>query len=170
MPDRRKAAEWMRRYLPSEVAGTVAELGCAAVAYAWTGSFVVAAVAGTIGSSVGYYATAYGAALRWFYRGRRGSWPVRVLVANGLALRSVAIEFGPAEAVDSVLVRPLAYYAGPQLLGGTAAGWIAAKAFSDIAFYVLAVSSYERFGALLARTPHIAEELDHGPEPATTAA
>jgi hypothetical protein len=167
---RRKVTVWARRYLPCEIAGTAVEFGGAALAYLWTGSFVVAALAGTIGASVGYYATAYTAALRWSYRGTQGARPMRVLMANALALRSVAIEFGPAEAVDSLIVRPLAFYLGPQLLGGVAMGWIAAKVFSDIVFYALAIGSYERFGALLARRPSIEKEQRHEPDPATAAA
>jgi hypothetical protein len=52
---RRKLIEWLRRYLPLEIAGWVGELGAAALTYAWTGSLAAAAAAATIGSSVGYY-------------------------------------------------------------------------------------------------------------------
>lgn len=142
--------EWLRRYLPCEVAGTACEFGGAVIAYSLTGSLAVAAVVATIGASVGYYATAYVAAVRTAYRdhpmllGR-----ARVLAANGLALRSVAIEFGPAEVIDSLLIRPLAFYFGPILFGGTVAGWIFAKLVADVGFYVLAIFSYERFKGLL---------------------
>lgn len=157
---RRQATAWLRRYLPCEIAGTAAEFGGAALAYAWTGSFAVAALAGTVGASAGYYATAYAAALRWSYRSGGGGRPVRMFMAAILALRSVAIEFGPAEAIDGIAVRPLAFYLAPQLLGGPAAGWIAAKVFADIVFYALAIGSYERFGYLLARRPTIDKEED----------
>lgn len=63
----RKSSEWLRRYLPNEIVGTVGELGGAGVAYLMTGSFVAAAIAGTVGASVGYYAVAYGTAVRWCY-------------------------------------------------------------------------------------------------------
>src|SRR4029077_17247116 len=46
---RRKLREWIRRYLPCEIAGTVGELGGAAVAYLATGSLAAAAIAATIG-------------------------------------------------------------------------------------------------------------------------
>jgi hypothetical protein len=140
------------------------------MAYLWTGSFVAAALAGTVGASVGYYATAYLAALRWSYRGRQGSRPVRMLMANLLALRSIAIEFGPAEAIDSIVVRPLAFYLGPQLLGSLAVGWVAAKVFSDIIFYALAIGSYERFGAMLARRPAMDKEEVRELDPAQATA
>jgi hypothetical protein len=56
---REKAVEWVRRYLPNELAGWVGELGGAAATYHLTGSYAAAVIAGTIGASAGYYATAY---------------------------------------------------------------------------------------------------------------
>lgn len=88
------------------------------------------------------------------------SWPIR------LALRSVAIEFGPAEVIDSIAVRPLGFYLGPALFGNVAAGWIFGKLVSDVAFYTCAVFSYERFKLLVAQSVPSIEEGDH--ESATT--
>lgn len=59
-----KLREWARCYLPCEIAGTVGELGGAAVAYLATGSLAAAAITATIGASAGYYAVAYSSALR----------------------------------------------------------------------------------------------------------
>jgi hypothetical protein len=147
-----KLREWVRRYLPCEIAGTVGELGGAAIAYFVTGSLAAAAITATIGASVGYYATAYISAVRWTYRDHADRpWPSRVLVSNLLALRSVAVEFGPAELVDSIAVRPVAFYAGPLIFDNMAGGWIFGKLVSDVAFYLLAIVSYERFKGLLAR-------------------
>lgn len=147
----KKAYEWARRYLPCEIAGTACEFGGAAIAYFYTGSVGLAAVFATIGASVGYYAAAFAAAVRWSY-GAQGHrrWGERVLVATLLALRSVAIEFGPAELIDSILIRPLAFFVGPYLLGNTLAGWVFGKVVADIGFYVCAIVSYERFKGLLA--------------------
>jgi len=147
---RSKLRERVRRYLPCEIAGTVGELGGAAIAYLVTGSPAAAAIAATIGASAGYYAAAYVSAVRWSHRDldhRR--WPSRVLVANLLALRSVAVEFGPAELIDSVAVRPVAFYVGPLIFDNTIAGWIFGKLVSDLAFYLCAIFSYERFKRLL---------------------
>ncbi len=155
--------EWVRRYLPCEIAGTVGELGGAAVAYLMTGSLAAAAITATVGASAGYYAAAYLNAVRWSYRQHAGRRRLpRVLVANLLAVRSVAIEFGPAELIDSLVVRPVAFYVGPQIFGGVVAGWIFGKLVSDVAFYVLAVLSYERFRGLLARRQPHAGEVDDG--------
>ncbi len=163
--------EWVCRYLPCEIAGTVGELGGAAVAYLLTGSMAAAAITATIGASVGYYAAAYVSAVRWAYReeAHRG-WAMRLVVANLLSLRSIAIEFGPGEIIDTILIRPVAYYVAPMLFGNVVVGWILAKLVSDIGFYAFAVFSYERFNRLLAcRRPTI-EEADGAPVPTVAAA
>jgi hypothetical protein len=147
-----KLREWVRRYLPCEIAGTVGELGGAAIAYLATGSLAAAAITATIGASGGYYAAAYVSALRWSYRDHDHlRWPSRVLMSNLLALRSVAVEFGPAELIDSVAVRPVAFYVGPLILDNTIGGWIFGKLVSDLGFDLIAIFSYERFKGLLAR-------------------
>ena len=149
---RAKLMEWGRRYLPCETAGTAGEFGAAAAVYAMTGSTVLAAVAATVGASVGYYAVAFAAAVRGGYRdlAHRRRAP-RTTLATALALRSVVVEFGPAELIDSIVVRPLAFYLGPALFANVAAGWVFGKLVSDAAFYACAIVSYERFGALLVR-------------------
>jgi hypothetical protein len=145
-----KLREWVRRYLPCEIAGTVGELGGAAVAYLVTGSLAAAAITATVGASAGYYAAAYVSAVRWSYRDHdHRRWLARVVVSNLLALRSVVVEFGPAELIDSVAVRPVAFYVGPLIFDNTIVGWIFGKLVSDLAFYVLAILSYERFKGLL---------------------
>jgi hypothetical protein len=160
---RQKLMEWVRRYLPCEIAGTVGELGSAAVAYLLTDSLAAAALVATVGASAGYYAAAYTSAVRWAYRERSDrQGTARIMVANIFALRSVAIEFGPAELIDSIAIRPLAYYFGPLMFDNVIAGWIFGKLLSDIGFYVLAIFSYERFKGLLAvRRPIIEEADDH---------
>ncbi len=90
--------------------------------------------------------------MRWTYRAHAGlNRPKRVVVANVLAIRSIAVEFGSAEAIDSIVIRPIALYLGPFVLGNVAVGWVVGSIVADIAFYVMAIFSYERFANLLAR-------------------
>ncbi|TPG35711.1 hypothetical protein [Mycolicibacterium hodleri] len=166
----KKLREWVRRYLPCEVAGTTCEMSGAAIAYSVTGSAAMAAVVATIGASVGYYAAAYVAAVRNALRADPSSHRMsRALNANGRALRSVAIEFGPAEVIDSLIIRPLAFYVGPILFGGMVAGWIFAKLVADVGFYLLAIFSYERFSGLLVVRPR-SLEVSHEPAASVAAA
>lgn len=69
---RHKIFEWLRRYAPNEIAGSVGQRGAAAVTYELTGSYAAAVIAATIGTSAGYYAAAYFTAVRWSYRGQAG--------------------------------------------------------------------------------------------------
>ena len=160
--------EWVRRYLPNELAGWTAETRQRVATYQLTGSYAAAVVAGTIGSSAGYYATAYANGVRWAYRANAGRNTVmRIFLANGLAIRSIAVEFGPAEAIDSIVVRPIALFAGPFVVGNTALGWVLGSLAADLAFYGFAIFSYERFSTLLVRRP-TTEEVPAGRDSSVT--
>jgi len=161
---RRKLIEWLKRYLPLEIAGWIGELGAAGLVYMWTGSLAAAAAAATIGSSVGYYLPAYISAVRWAASlEQHRPWPARTTVSHLLALRSLTIEFGPAELIDSLAMRPALIYAGPLLLDNVLRGWIVGGFLADVAFYVFAICSYERFKGLLAAPRPQHKEVDSEP-------
>jgi hypothetical protein len=65
-------------------------------------------------------------------------------VATGSrTVRDLLIEFGPAELVDSLLVRPLFMYLMPSLLHNFTAGILVGKLAADVIFYGLAIGAYE---------------------------
>lgn len=138
---------WIRRYLPCEIASTVAEFTAAYLVYVITASLAAAAAAAAISQFVGYYAVAYVAAVRWIWRARSAASRTRTAF---LALRSVLVEFGTAELVDSTIVRPTAFYLLPMALGHVMIGWIVAKIVSDTIFYAGAIYSRARFPHLVA--------------------
>jgi hypothetical protein len=156
---RSKLSEWLRRYLPLEIAGWIGLLGSAGSAYLLTGSLAAAAAAATVGSSVGYYLPAYVIAVRWSADAHQHlPWLARTALSHLQALRSLTVEFGPAESIDSLLVRPMLIYATPLLLNHVLLGWIIGGFLADIAFYVCAICSYERFKSLLVvRHPQLKE-------------
>lgn len=159
-----KLAEWVSRYLPCEIGGWVGELGGAAVTSWLTGSFAAAVIAGTIGASVGYYGTAYAYSMRWACRVHCGKpWRRRVVVANLVSLRGITVEFGPAEAIDSAIIRPITLYGGPVVLGNVMVGWIVGSVVADIAFYIIAIFSYERFSGSLAGRNRPSKSLPMAP-------
>lgn len=122
---------WLRRYVPAEVAALLAALLGAQVAWSLTGSAAVAAVAGAWGETAAYYATML----------------VRELRATRLPLlvqlRELVLEFGVAEALDSLLVRPTLMYAAGQLLADVRLGALAGKLGADVFFYVPTIAAYE---------------------------
>jgi len=65
-------------------------------------------------------------------------------VAHGSQHRpGLLIEFGPAELVDSFLMRPFFMYLMPSLLHNFTAGILVGKLAADVIFYSLAIGAYE---------------------------
>lgn len=103
----RAAAPWVRRYGPCEVLGTIGAFGCLWLAWTVTGSLGATAWAGTAGGSVGFYALPAVRAYRIFSGPAGMRRPARkTLLTLGYTARSLLMEFGPAELVDTALVRP----------------------------------------------------------------
>jgi hypothetical protein len=144
---RRRVAQWVARYLPLEVLGTIAAVAGSWAAYEASGSIVVAAVAGTIAEGVGYYALVVVRGIR----GHLGSLRVtrvrrrsgRGALAIALTLRGMAAEFGPAEVLDTVVVRPALLIVAAAWLGPDPTAWLVGKLAADVVFYVVAIASFE---------------------------
>jgi hypothetical protein len=141
---RRKLREWVGRYLPAEILGTVTALATAWTVHAASDSLISAAVAATIGESLGYYGfMVVREAFRYDTRHRHHGRRRRLWLTGTRTVRDLLIEFGPAELVDTVLVRPLFMYLMPSLLHHFTAGILVGKLAADVIFYSLAISAYE---------------------------
>lgn len=125
-----KLTEWLRRYLPLEIIATVTALMGAGLVSLVTSNQVALAFAGTWGENLGFY----GFAAWRDYRTHKG-W----LRTAGHML----VEFGPAEALDSFVVRPACMYLGQELTGSLGWGIALGKLAADGVFYVLVIASYE---------------------------
>jgi hypothetical protein len=93
------------------------------------------AYAGAVGDGVGFYGVLLVRDLRRQPKGSRGR------VAR--TLRGLVLEFGPAELLDSFVVRPLAMYLAAKWLGHATAGALAGKVVADAVFYAVAIAGYE---------------------------
>lgn len=142
---RRKAVEWFWRYLPAEIAGTITALLGAGIAYTATdGSLAAAAIAGSLAEAVGYYGAASIREITHFYKKHHGHAPLkRAMLTAGHSLRGMITEFGPAEFIDGLFIRPLLLYKMPSLIGNVALGWLVAKLIADVVFYSIAGFGYE---------------------------
>jgi hypothetical protein len=145
--DRGRIAQWVARYLPLEVLGTLAAVAGSWVAYESSGSIVVAAVAGTLAEGAGYYALVVARGIRGHLASPRlarlvGRGP-RIALASVLTLRGMLAEFGPAEVLDTVVVRPALLVAAAAWLGPNPTGWLVGKFAADVVFYVVAIASFE---------------------------
>ncbi len=130
---RSKVSEWIARYAPAELAGIVGTYCGFWLVMALTASLPASGFGAAAGENVGFYGLLF--AREW--------WRTR---DAGHTFRTLFMEFGMAELLDSLVVRPGATVLGVLMLGQ---GWgvIAGKVAADIVFYGLAISVYERMKA-----------------------
>jgi hypothetical protein len=136
---RRLIGRWCARYLPAEVIGTISAVASAYFAYLATDDRAAAAIIGTLGENVGFYSVM--AVTEWR---RQGAFGPMGLQARALrTVKVLSAEFGPAEVIDSLLVRPAAMYVGPFVTGGITSGSLIGKIMADAVFYAVAIASFE---------------------------
>lgn len=134
-----RARRWFGRYWPAELAGTVTLLLTALGASTAGASPIALALLATWSENLGYY----GALLVREERVQRRTSSRGHGLATLVSVRNVIFEFGPAEALDTLLVRPALMYAFPQLTGSAAIGVMLGKLAADAVFYVPVIASYE---------------------------
>lgn len=130
-----RLAESLRRYLPAEAAGLLTAAAAGLVFLALTGSQALAAVGAAWGENAGYYGMI---AVRDF-RGHRSLGPRPLAYTMG----NLLVEFGPAEALDSLLLRPALMFAGLALFTNPLLGIVAGKLSADLAFYIPTIAGRE---------------------------
>jgi hypothetical protein len=143
---RGRLQEWGRRYLPAEIAGTLAALAAALTVHAVTGSIAPAAVAGSVAETVAYYGVVLRRTVPQVYAAHAGTaaGPVRRLVRTGRDLFTEVSDFLAAELADTFLVRPgLIYLAADRAGSGVAGGLLIGKLLADVGFYAVVIPSYE---------------------------
>lgn len=133
---------WLTRYGPSEVLGTVAAVGTAVSIHGITGSALVAAYAAAVAENIVFYGIIF---LRESIReahlaGVRG----RAFGSADLlpVARTLVLEFGVAETLDTLVVRPLFMGLGLGMIGGNL-GALAGKLLADLVFYGPVLAAYE---------------------------
>lgn len=137
-----KAAEWLKRYGPMEIAATLCSLAGGLGTGLLTSNGGIIAYAATWTENAGFY----GVALVREVRRNLGDAPASIAaIAAALpsAIRALVAEFGPAEVLDSFVLRPAFLYLMPKLTGHLAAGLLLGKILADLAFFGLAILAYE---------------------------
>ncbi|MHA6781151.1 type III PLP-dependent enzyme [Pseudonocardia saturnea] len=135
---------WLGRYGPAELAATAGALIGAAIGNRYGGP-AGAAIGGVLGEGLAFYGFVVVRELRTARDGRR----LRRVLSDLL------VEFGPAEVLDTVAVRPAAMYVGPLLVGDLLVGILVGKIAADLVFYAIAAAAYE----LNRRAPAAADPL-----------
>ena len=140
----KKVVKWISRYLPGEIIGTLTALIGATITYNVTHSYIAAGIAGTICENIGYYGYFISLEAYAQYKKHKEHPLMRrtALITSNTAKR-LLVEFGLAEAVDSLLVRPYLMTVTPQYIGPYWLGTLIGKIAADSIFYSFAIMGHE---------------------------
>ena len=140
----RKLAEWGRRYLLAEVAGTVAAVTAGLAVWAVTGSLGAAALAASLAETVGFYTVILRRSVPRLLRRHATASGLRRAWLTGRAVAAEASDYLLAESVDTLVMRPgLIYVASAWISAGMLWGLLAGKLLADTSFYAVVIPSYE---------------------------
>lgn len=128
---------WVVRYLPAEIVGTAAMLLAGTLVTIWTDNAVAVALAALVGESLGFYGVL---AVTIYSEQARVAQSLRAAIGRtGLLLIA---EFGLAELLDTLVIRPVALMLGVWLLSDPFWGLLAGKVAADIVFYAVAAGAF----------------------------
>jgi len=140
---RSRAKEWLKRYLFAEILSSALTIAAALLAYRFTNNRVATAIIATWAGNISYFGYILYKDIAHTRKSLSASGKAYTLYTFGKNVRALAVEFGPAELLDSFVVRPVLMYYLPVLVGSLAIGTILAKFSADITFYLPAIISYE---------------------------
>jgi len=138
-----KIKRWVKRFLPAEVVGTVVAIVVSSFTHYYTNNAIIAAYAGSLSETIAFYTTII--IHDTLTASKRLKEEGKTLSPRGFAylLRNILLDFGIAELLDSMLLRPFCMYVFPIWLRNYQLGILAGKIASDIVFYMPVIISYE---------------------------
>ena len=128
---------WIVRYLPAEIAGTAAMILAGLGVTFWTDNPAIIALAALIGEIIGFYVVLI---LVIYFEQSRVVGGHRRAFARTMVL--LIAEFGAAELLDTLLIRPAALLLGVWLVKDPVWGLLAGKVVADVIFYAIAAGAF----------------------------
>jgi len=138
-----KLKEWIKRYLLAEILCTIFSLFIAWIIMETTENRVLAAFAASAVASVLFYGVIAVNDVRKSikrHRQKNKSYRTKSFLKD---FRNLIIEFGPAELLDVLAVRPFFMYLIPTLMTNFILGSFIGKTIADVAFFIPAILMYE---------------------------
>ena len=133
---KKKLAEWFNRYALAAVLGITCSVLFAAAAR-FLHPALIAYVA-MVGDNIGFYGTII---FKEYQREKTKEKNKTVTLYR--TARNIILEFGPAEYLDSPVIRPLCLFLLPKLVGSLTLGIILGNIIADITFYIPSIIAYE---------------------------
>ncbi len=153
---RTKIAEWLHRYVPSEIAAIATAYFGFWYFFTITKNHTIASFASAMLENVGFYSVIL---IREILKGRKhAAARHRTYTMNAFmkTCGALLIEFGPGELLDSFFVRPLTIGIATHYLG-MHLGVLIGKLSADVTFFLPTIMIYEFKKSYMARN---AETLD----------
>jgi hypothetical protein len=157
---KRKSKEWLKRYLPSEIAGTVTALTAACTAQVFCENPIIIAYIATVGEAIGFYSTVFTQHILVVLKTKEIENKTFILKDFAKIASKIILEYGLAGVIDGLLLRPLFMYLFPILLHNFMLGILAGKIAGDITFYILVIISYELSGISVQTDPSFPHQTD----------
>ena len=127
----------------AEVLSTILSLGTAWLLMESTGDRVLAAFIGSAAASLSFYGiVAIGDVRKSILQHRVDNEKYKIK-SFLIDFRNLIIEFGPAELLDVLAVRPFFMYLIPTLTGDFLLGTFIGKMIADVIFFIPAIIMYE---------------------------
>ena len=139
----KKLIEWLKRYLLAEIVSTILSLATAWTIKVCFDENVIAAFAGSAMASISFYGIIAFSDIRKNLNHHQQHEIKYGFISYFKDVRNLVVEFGPAEIIDVIAVRPFFMYLIPRLTGHFLLGTFIGKMIADVAFYIPAVIMYE---------------------------
>ncbi len=140
---KQKSKEWLKRYLPAEIIGTITAIGAASIFRLFYNDPIFIAYAGSLGEAIGFYSVIFIQNIISTRKKTELENKKRSFADLLKIITQMFLEFGPAGIIDGLLLRPFFMYLFPILLKNFMLGILVGKSIGDLTFYFLVILSYE---------------------------
>ncbi|MHB8261093.1 MAG: hypothetical protein ACYDCN_09145 [Bacteroidia bacterium] len=124
---KKKIKEWLKRYLPAEIIGTVTAVVAASVTHLFSESLIFIAYAGSLGEGIGFYSTVFIQHIILVAKKHRKENKTVSFSDFNKIIGNIILEFGPAGLIDGLLLRPFFLYLFPILMQNFTIGILVGK-------------------------------------------
>ena len=138
-----KIKEWVKRYLLADILSTILSMATAWGIMQQSGDRVLAAFVGSVVASIVFYFTIAFSDVKKSLKKHKFNNKKYKIKSFLVDFRNLIIEFGPAELLDVLAVRPFFMYLIPTLMNDFLLGTFIGKIIADIVFFIPTIVMYE---------------------------
>lgn len=136
---RKKLLEWVYRYIPSLTAAILVAIIFANLTRMLSGSIIVAAIVATWADNIAFYGII---AYRDIKSRKRKDKKITIIDLLKV-MRNLFVEFGPAEYLDSFILRPFWLSAFPYFISNYSLAILLGSLAAEVSYFIPTIISYE---------------------------